>query len=235
MNWKVLLAIFITIGIGVMLLRTEGGMSYATKTFDFLKVKVGNFVASLSGKSAWTGQGEGFRISMVVDKSSFLDQTFDIAGSDLAVTGIVQKSIKIGDVEWNKENAAVELDLKAAKGKFEYTVAGTVSFAGSAQTLIVDNNVITPSGGELKVSFEIVPIKFSIANVSERKITLESAVGSIARLNPDGSIKSTEQLASEHVEISKFIGSLVLEGPNVKMDGVAASVRGLSPQGGFSW
>jgi len=235
MNLKTLIAVFVIVGIGVLLLRTKSGMEFAGNTLDFLKVKVGNFVTGLSS-SSWSGEGAGgFRVLLNVVKDAFAEQSYDLDGSDLSVTGIVEGSVKIGDIDLHKERMAVELKLENAKGKFEYTVAGTVKFAGSAEMATVDGNDYTHTSGKVKVSFEMVPLKFLLTDLAVRKVVLESATGSIARMNADNTIKSTEELSGEKIEITKFVGLLQMEGTNIRLDGLTSSVKGVGPQSSFSW
>jgi|GEM_PF-3165010 len=236
MNLKSLLAIFIIIGIGVILLRTESGMGYATGVVDFLRDRVGNIVSGLFGMAGGGGPVEGaFGLTMTADKNSFLTQSYQLYNSSLSSSGLVQGVIKIGGVDLHKEDMAVRLDLDGTKGAFEYTLAGTLRFDGTVKKIDVDGNYYTSGSGDLKVSFEIVPIEFLVTNLSEKKISLKSAIGSIARLNPDGSIKSTEELAGEQLELYQFAGSLKLAGSNIVLQGSASSVSGTSPKSSFKW
>ena len=121
------------------------------------------------------------------------------------------------------------------KGTFEYTLAGTVKFDGSVDSLEIDGNTYTTDSGSLKVSFEALPIEFTLSGVAQRRIKITSAAGSIERLNTDGSVKSTEDLEAEKLEIAGFEGFIRLEGANIKLQGLAVSVQGTGARSSFSW
>ncbi len=235
MNLKSLIAVFVIIGIGAMLLRTESGMSYTTQALEFLKVRVGNFVAGLTGKDIWSKESGHFRIVLTADKSSFAEQSFQLTNSSLTVSGVVESLLNIGSVELHKRDMSINVEIKGAKGTFEYTSVGTVKFDGTVSSIDVDDNSYTSSKGDLKVSFEIVPVSFALDPLSQKKLVLSSATGSLVRLNEDGSIKSSEELAGEELEINKFYGVLKLEGTNTILDGTAESVKGTGTQSSFSW
>lgn len=236
MNVKSLIAVFIIVGIGVMLLRTESGESYATGVFDFFKIRVGNFVSGLFGAVGyWQADGGGFRIVMNVDRSSFLEQSYQVINSTLTTSGVVEGAIKIGSVQLHKESVTVEISLDESKGTFEYTVAGTVIFEGTANRIVVDGNTYSSPTGDLNVVFEMIPTELTLTDVSQTKIIVDSATGSVVRLNDDGSIKSTEELAAEKIEISKFSGVLRFGSGTVRLDGLATSVKGTGAQSSFNW
>jgi hypothetical protein len=229
MNFKVLLAVFIIIGIAVMLLRTDSGRNYLSS--------VGNFVSGLfAGAGGDAGGSSGpFGMVMIVDRSAFLSQSFRLQNSSLSVLGLIDSAVDIGGVELRKENIEIEMDLDNVKGTLDYTVAGTLRFEGTVDRAIIDGSSYTLSDRELKVSFEIVPINFVVTGLSERKISLSSATGSIARLNTDGSIKSTEELSAERVDIHRFEGFLELDDTDTKLSGRASSVKGTGLQSSFNW
>ena len=230
MNYKTLLAVFIIIAIGVMLLRTDSGRAYLEG--------VGSLFSGLfAGRGIGPGGSGGpFGIMMNVDRTAFLGQELKLQNSSLHAVGLVDSPLVIGGIQLKKSDVDVELNLANAKGLLEYTVAGTLKFEGTVDAIVVDGDTYSPSGNELKVSFEIVPIQFLVTALNERKIMIGSATGSIARLNPDGSIKSLEELAGERIEVYRFTGFLEFqEGNNARLSGIAESVRGSSAQGGFSW
>ena len=231
MNFKTIFAVFVIIGIGVMLLRTDSGRRYMSN--------IGNLFSGLfsAGGSGWVGTGGGgrFEMTMVADRSAFLGQSYQVQNSSVSSAGLIDTPLVVGGVEMRKENIEIELDLSDAKGTFEYTVAGTLRFQGTVSEIGVDDNSYSSPEGSLKVSFELVPTRFILTGLSERKITFGSVTGSIARLNTDGSIKSTEELTSEKVEIYRFEGFVVLDNTTIKMDGSADSVKGTGLQSSFNW
>lgn len=241
MNWRSLLTVFVILGIGFMLLTTESGQKFAVQALDFVKVRVGNFVSGLfSGTFNWnvfgqTPSGEQFLISLSVVKNSFYGQQYSVSNTSLDAGGVCESGVKIGNIALHKGSMECNILAEDMKGTFEYTVAGTVKFSGDVSKLEIDSNSYTSSDGKLKTSFEVLPSDFLLVGLSNRKITIPSATGSIQRLNPEGSIKSTEGLENEQLEISGFVGFIRLEGSNIKLQGLAVSVKGTGAHSSFSW
>jgi len=243
MNWKVLLAVFVIIAIGVLLMQTEGGRTYFGQALDALKVKVGNFFSSAFNAKNIFGQqmpsGEAFQISLNVDKKAFLGQTYDVSNSSIHVSGVCIDSVKIGNILLRKESSDCEIEMQTAEGTLEYTESGTVKFSGTTPELVADKSRFTnPADATekaMKVSFEVLPKNFILAGLVQPKISLISVDGTLERLSSDGSIKSHEELKSENLEIGGFVGYLKLENSNINLQGSAVSVKGTGAHSSFTW
>jgi hypothetical protein len=240
MNWKSLLTVFVILGIGMILLTTERGQKFAGEALSSITSGVGNFVSGLfSGDFDWSfdkmPSGEQFLISLSIAKESFYEQQYKVSNTSLDSTGICESSLKVGDVMLHKESMQCHVVAEDMKGTFEYTIAGTVKFEGDVSSLEVDGNSYTSDGSRLKTSLEMLPSDFKLDGLAERKVTITSATGSINRLGPEGSIKSAEDLDAEQLEISGFVGFIRLEGSNIKLQGLAVSVRGTGAHSSFSW
>lgn len=246
MNWKSLLTIFVILGIGALLLTTESGAKFAGQTLDFAKVKVGNFISGFfSGSFSWglpfsssswkIPSGEQFLIILSVEKGSFYGQQYSVPNTSLSMRAVCDTGIKVNDVMLKTQFIACSIYAEDMKGVFEYTESGTVKFEGEVSSIMVDGSTYTSDSGILKASFELLPFEFELSDLLQRKITIASATGSIQRLNPDGSVKSTEGLDAESLEISGFVGFIKLEGSNIRLQGSAVSVRGAGAHSSFSW
>jgi hypothetical protein len=240
MNWKSLLTVFVILGIGMILLTTESGQKFAGEALSSVTSGVGNFVSGLfSGDFDWSfdkmPSGEQFLISLSIAKESFYEQQYKVSNTSLDATGVCQAALNVGDIMLHKESMQCRVVAEDMKGTFEYTIAGTVKFEGYVSSLEVDGSSYTSDGSRLKTSFEMLPSDFILDGLSERKITIASATGSINRLSQEGSIKSTEDLDAEQLEISGFVGFIRLEGSNIKLQGLAVSVHGTGAHSSFSW
>lgn len=246
MNLKSLLTIFVILGIGALLLTTESGAKFAGQTLDFAKVKVGNFISGLfSGSFSWgvpfsssswkIPSGEQFLIILSVEKGSFYGQQYSVPNTSLSMRAVCDTGIKINDVMLKTQSVECSIYAEDMKGVFEYTASGTVKFEGEVSSIMVDGSTYTSDSSRLKTSFELLPFEFELSDLLQRKITIASATGSIQRLNPDGSTKSTEGLDAESLEISGFVGFIKLDGPNIGLHGSAVSVQGTGAHSSFSW
>lgn len=243
MNWKSLLTVFVILAIGFMLLTTEGGQKFAGQAADFIKVKVGSFASGLFSGGKWQvpftqeplPSGEQFLISYSGTKDSLYGQQFAVYNTSLGAEGICQAMVKIGDVMLKTEAMKCNILTENMRGTFEYTVAGTVKFDGEVSSLEINGNLYTSATDVLKTSFELLPSEFILVGLSQNKITIPSATGTINRITPQGSTKSTEELSSEQLEIGGFVGFIKLENSNIKLQGLAVSVKGTGPHSSFTW
>jgi hypothetical protein len=243
MNWKSLLTVFVILGIGLMLLFTEGGQKFAGQALDFVKLNVGNFVSGLFAGGKWQvpftqeqmPSGEQQLISYSGLKDSFYGQQYTVYNASLDSKGLCQARLKIENVMLKTESLECGISAEDMRGTFEYTIAGTVMFDGEVSNLIVDGSLYNSPTDVLKVSFELLPTEFTLVGLSQNKITIPSATGSINRITQQGSVKSTEELSSEQLEIGGFVGFIKLENSNIKLQGLAVSVKGTGPHSSFMW
>jgi hypothetical protein len=246
MNWKSLLTIFVILSIGTLLLTTESGAEFAGQTLDFAKVKVGNFISGLfSGSFSWSvpfsssswkiPSGEQFLIILSVEKGALYGQQYSVPNTSLSMRAVCDTGIKLNDVMIKPQYIECSIYAEEMKGVFEYTESGTVKFEGEVGSIMVDGSIYTSDSSRLKASFEVMPIEFELSDLLQRKITIDLATGSIERLNPDGSTKSTEGLDAESLEINGFMGLIKLDGSNIRLQGSAVSVQGIGAHSSFSW
>lgn len=246
MNWKALVTVFVIIGIGAMLMTTDGGKKFIGQTFDFVRIGVGNFGSFISGFFSGSGfqlpigpeqmpSGNPFLMSLVTAKESFYGQSYAVYNTSFEAKSLCEYGIRIDDIHVRTEAKECVIEAEEMRGAFEYTTAGTVKFDGEVSRLEIDNNVYTSTGKAIKLSFEVIPKDFVLVGLTQSKVTIASATGRISRLSPQGSIKSTEELYAEKLEISGFVGFIKLEEPNIKLQGTAVSVKGTGASSSFSW
>ena len=246
MNWKSLLTVFVILSIGALLLTTESGTGVIGQMLDFTKVKAGNFVSGFFSGSFSEGvpfssnnwkipSGEQFMIKLSIDKGSIYGQQYSVPNTSLSMRAVCDTGIKVDDVMLKPQSIQCSIYAEDMKGVFEYTATGTVRFEGEVSSIMVDGSTYTSDRSMLKAGFQVLPFEFELSDLPQRKITIASATGSIERLNPDGSTKSTEGLDAESLEISGFVGFIKLEGPNIRLQGSAVSVQGTGAHSSFSW
>ncbi len=248
MNWKSLLLALVIVGIGIMLFSTDAGREFAGRAANFVSVGVGDAVSGFFSRAFnWqlpSGQteiqsGEQFLISISIPKESFYSHQYSVSNTSLNMEGICESGIEVGDIITRTESMECTIAAEHMEGEFEYTVAGVVRFDGDVSSLEVNGNSYTSgessSSGRLKTSFRVLPTGFTLTGLSQKEITISSSTGSIEILTPEGSLKSTIELAGEELEIDGFVGFIKLEDSNIKLQGLVVSLRGTGAHSSFSW
>ena len=240
MKWKSALGIFVILSIGSLLLRTEGGQQYFDQSMTFLKVGVGNVVASTFGPKM--PKGEPFTIDLTAQRESFSGQSYNLQNSIMNIAGVCVDMMKIDSVQIHKGLLECKIISADVKGTLHYTESGTVEFSGTTSEVEVDGETYTSlSVGTnvekpLKISFEIIPKNAVLSDIIQPKVSFESVDGVIEKFNPDGSVKSIEELLHERLEIRGFEGYLRIENSNIiRLEGTAVSVKGTGDYSSFSW
>lgn len=224
MRWKALFTVLLIVVIISLMMTTDLGNKYA----ELLKFKVGDF---LSGMLDFEPRGQ-FQMRLKSNKEALFGRTYSVVNSSFAATGICQGSLVVGNTVLTKEGLRCNVELRNLKGRFEYTVGGSIKADGSASSIIVDDHTFTPSAEDLDVSLEVIPVDgFFLSGFKQRTIETTAVTGSIERFKVDGSTKSTESLESELLTIKDFEGSIELENEELTLTGLASSVSGAN----FDW
>jgi len=240
MNLKAVLAVVIIIAIGVMLTQTDSGKEYFGSSLEFLKAKVGSFMADAFTYGGIFGQkmpeGLTFQMSLTASRQSFFDQNYTVSNTSLAVSGVCVSDVRIGSTLLQKETAECAMEAPAVDGLFEYTAMGSVRFTGEAGELTLDGTKYTAIDGKAQqIAFEVAPLSFSVDKIALPLLTLQATEGTLKRLTADGAVKSSEELAGEKLEIGGFMGFLKLDNSNILLQGSAVFVRGTGEHSSFIW
>jgi len=213
MKWKALLAVIIVLVIAGLLFATDVGQKY----IDFMKKSVGNFVSIIFKKQQ---PGQTFRVELTTNKYPFYGQSYRITNSTFTGSGFYQK-IKVGD--WDvtiKSGKKVGVTINNFNGLFEYTSEGGIKLTGESNQIEIEDRAYS-SERPTKIELEIVPFSFSLNNIAQDRISLQSVSGEIK------TDRGQAPLEKSKLEISFFTGDLMLaEDGNAKLEGVASSIIG---------
>ena len=252
MNWKSLLAIFVILSIGLIVMRTDEGKIYFDMSFDGAKVALGNFAANTfnSGSSGGGGlfgrrmpKGDLFGITLDVNKDAFSEQSYKVGNSSIHVSGVCIDAVEIDSIVVDKGASDCVIDSPETKGTYEFTESGSLVFTGTMYEITVDGQKYAPTPAKedamqkpLKVSFEIMPNSALLTELSVPWIELDVIDGKISRTGSGGTMKSIEELESEQLKIGGFEGYLKVENSNIiSLQGTAVSVAGESEHSSFVW
>lgn len=210
MQWKLLIAALIILGVVAVMAFTEPGRKYT----GFLSKYVGDFVAGIFNP-------EKFAFELRANKEAFYDQSFSFSGSTFAVSG-AYNHVSIDGKVWESKTTK-ELNLNfAGSGKIELTKDGTLVV--SATTSAVDLNDFTAkSDGVMDVNIEIVPSSFTLANLIQGEITLSSATGEIKKTVNNTVL--TAEFTQSNIVVGNFNGSIQMENGTISLIGYATGVK----------
>jgi hypothetical protein len=240
MNLKAVLAVVIIIAIGAMLTQTDSGKEYFGLSLEFLKARVGSFMAGAFTYGGIFGQkmpeGLTFQMSLTASRQSFFGQNYTVSNTSLAVSGVCASDVRIGSTLLQKETAECAMEAPAVDGLFEYTATGNVRFTGEAGELTLDGTKYTAVDGKAQqIAFEVAPLSFTVDKIALPLLTLQATEGTLKRLTADGAVKSSEELTGEKLEIGGFMGFLKLDNSNILLQGSAVFAKGTGEHSSFIW
>jgi len=243
MNWKSLLAIFVILCIGMIVLRTDEGKIYFDTSFDGAKIALGNFASKSFDFGKRMPKGDPFGISADVNKDAFAGQSYKVENSSIHVSGVCADSVSIDSIVVEKGASDCVIDSPETMGTYEFTESGSLVFTGTLYEITVDGQKYarTPADEDatqkpLRVEFEVVPNSALLTELSVPWIELDVIEGKISRTGSGGTMKSIEELESEELRIGGFEGYLKVENSNIiSLQGTAVSVAGESEHSSFVW
>lgn len=214
MHWRAFLALIIVIGIiGLM---TQGDI--AKNLLGGLKV--GGFAKTKEVQ-------EGFSIVLSSEKEAFYGQTYKVSNATFSSEGICQP-IKLNEMTLEK-SLRCHIAIIDLTGQFEYASVGSIKVVGESSSANIDGSIYS-SAVPIKIDLEIIPFNFTLATISENKISLTSVSGDIKRLKND-TLEAITYLDASSLDISNFVGEIKLVNGLVVLTGTATSVEGQN----FSW
>lgn len=245
MNWKALLTAFVIVAIGVLMLSTNAGQRFAGQALELFKVSIGNFASGLVSGGNWQlpfgifggnqmPTGTQFMVVVDIPKEAFNGQKYTVANTTSDLEGLCDSGIKVGELTLKTESMECSIALDEMKGEFEYTTVGTLKFSGDVSKISVNGNSYS-SASRIKTSFEAIPSGFVLVGLVQPKVVIQSATGSLEIRTREGLLKSSTELTGEKLEIGGFIGFIKLEESNIKLQGLAVSVKGIGEHNSFSW
>ena len=238
MNIKAVLAVVVVIGIGLLLMQTDSGRQYFGSGLDFIKVRLSGLAAGAGGLFGQNmPAGLTFQMSLEAPMQGFYDQNYTVTNASLSVSGVCASTIKVGGTILHKEGTDCSIELPYADGLFQITDTGGARYTGTAAAIVVDGTMYTTSdaSGRVQTDFEIMPISFTLGGMAQPLISLPATKGVLHRLASDGTVKSSEFLNGESVQIAGFVGFLKLDNSNIILQGSAVAIRGTGAHSSFVW
>lgn len=209
-HWKLWVSIFLVIGIMGLLFYTNAGR----KTLNFFNI--GRFVETSPTNVQY------FIVELDTNEEAFYSQHYELSNTTFTSSGICQQDIKINDINLNRDVMPCEISLSGLSGSFDYTQSGSVFITGKVTSMKIGDTLY--SGENLKITIEVIPNSFLLADVSEKKLTFPSVTGKISKIRADGNTSMVGFLNANSLDISNFNGLLKLDKNQLILNGMASSV-----------
>jgi hypothetical protein len=217
MNWKLILALFIIVGITGLLLFSEKGR-------DLKDRYLGKYVDILTGYfSKYTGKiipspkvNRTLSIEIKISSSSLKKQEFDLVGSPLSVN-LKYDSVSLGNQNIKLKNAdVIDFNTESMTGTVIFDENNKMTISGSANSIELNGLLFFPPTTDTKLTFNLVgsPSSFSIENFEDDKFTLSDISGTLTL-----SDWSPLTLHNDNLDIYYIKGS-------IKQDGDSISIKG---------
>lgn len=232
MRWKILLTLFIILGITGLLIFTQKGRDFKEKYLDKYIQKVGSFFSGITGK--FIKRPEVNRtLQLTVETDPNLSRGLDFQLEGLSFKGeLIYDSVSVGGQNINiKDDNEIVFRTDAMSGSVSIDDNGKMRISGQAPSIELNNMVFTPKSAEEKVEFYLVgsPVTFSLDNVEKDRLMFSGISGSLR-------LKEWSPLELDHDELDiRFFKGNIEQGKNstvisgraekVTLNGVDLSLR----------
>lgn len=216
-HFKTILAVLLIAGI-------LGMIAYGNAGKNFLEVLKSGKVTDAGGN-----QGKNFGISLTTAATSLYGKSFSITSSPFSVDGVCS-IVQVGGINIEPSETRCSAIAENFTGKFDYTAFGSVVFTGAVDSLKFDLSKYS-AGSPLSIQLELIPTRLSVAGIISDKLSITAPSGKIDRYGSDGSLKGSEALGQNPIDINNLLANVALSNGELKITGTANSVK----SDDFSW
>ena len=180
MNWKIILALFIIVGITGLLLFSEKGR-------DFKDRYLGKYIQTLTGYfSRYTGKiitppkvNRTLSVNIKVSSSGLKGQEFILSGNPFKIK-LKYDSVSIGSQNIKlKDSDVIYFNTESMTGIVTFDQDSKMIVSGNAGLVELNGLIFSPPINDKTVNFNLVgfPSSFSIANFEVDKLVLSDISG----------------------------------------------------------
>lgn len=218
MNWKLMLALFIIVGVTGLLLFSEKGSGLKNK-----------YIQTISGYfSKYTGKiipkkdvNRTLPIEIKFSYSSLKGQEFALTGNKFSVN-LKYDSASLGNQNIKLKNAdTIDFNTENMAGKVTFDENNKMIVTGSADSVELNGLLFSPPAANTKLSFNLVgsPSSFSIENFENDNLLLSNISGTLTL-----SDWSPLALHNDNLNIHYIKGSIKQDGDSVSIVGTVESI-----------
>ena len=225
MHLKVLLALFIIIGIASLLIFSESGRNFREKYLDKYTKSIGSYVDVIRSKFIKTPPiNRTLELSIKTNSSSLRNEEFKVKSFEGT---LIYSSISIGGQKISmREEKEVDFNCKNMVGSVYIDNVGKMRISGHASSVELNGMVFSPKNGEKSIEFNLIgtPKSFSLNDVEKDRLTLSRASGYLMLKG-----LSPLMLENDNLNILHFKGSIEQADDSLTINGKAerANLNGI--------
>ncbi len=222
MQWKVLLALVIVVGITGFLLFSKKGVEFKEKYLGKYLTTIGSYLRGITGKFTPTSVNRTLEFKITTSQESFKDVYFDFKEKPFEGT-LKYDSVSIGGQSISiKDNDEIDFRVESMSGDVSINENGKMTVSGSSLSVELNDIIFVPRAGEEKVEFQLsgMPVSYSLSDVENYEMSFTGISGSL-RLSDWSPLKLDE----DDLNIVYFKGEISQEDDSVRISGMAEKVR----------
>lgn len=222
MNWKVLLALFIIVGITGLLMFTERGRDFKERYLDKYIQRVGSFLRGITGGVIMPEVNRTLQFTVETDPSSLRGIDFQLDG--LPFEGeLTYEAVSVGGQNINlKDEEEIDFTTDAMSGSVSVDDDGVMRISGQASSIELNGMVFTSKSEEEKVEFYLAgsPVAFSLEGIEKDGLLFSEVSGSLK-------LKGWQplELEDDELDIRFFKGNVEQEKDQLIISGKAEKAR----------
>ena len=152
MQWKVLLALVIVVGITGFLLFSKKGVEFKEKYLGKYLTTIGSYLRGITGKFTPTSVNRTLEFKITTSQESFKDVYFDFKEKPFEGT-LKYDSVSIGGQSISvKDNDEIDFRVESMSGDVSINENGKMTVSGSSLSVELNDIIFVPRAGEEKVS-----------------------------------------------------------------------------------
>ena len=223
MRGKLVLAVFLILGIIFLLFFTKQGTFFVNFLKDKIPGTFSSFLAFIQKPS-----GKYFSFLLELNKNSLVGEFEAINSTFFARTE--EMKIFVNGMPINIPKDSI---LRIEDGQGSFTFSEKIKVKLNAKKIYVNEITFGPS--DLKIEFEISASRFVIGGIKKDLISFSGLSGKLQQLAEDGSIIQTLNLENEEVKIENFFGTVKFEKDLAYLQGYATKIYGKIKGVNFEW
>jgi len=224
MNWKIILALFIIIGITGLLIFSEKGSSFREKYLDKYIKTVGSFFSGITSKFKFTKPypNNTFEFSLTANSDILKGQNFDLTSVNFDGT-LEYNSIIINNQNINmKEEKNIDLKTNNMVGTVSIDSNNLITILGQSAYVELNGLIFSPKDGEKVIDFSVSgkPVKYVMSNVYKENIVFTGTSG-LLKLKD----LSPMALKNDNLILKNFLGEISQDKDSLTMIGKIEKAR----------
>ena len=223
MNWKLLLAVIIAIGITGLLLFSKNGEELKEGNLGRYITTIGSYLRRVTGEiTSTTSVNRTLSLKITTTKTALKNLNFNLEGKSFEGK-LKYDSVLVGGQNIKaKSSDEINIKIENINGILSFDENGKMKISGTSATIEVSDIIFVPETGEEKVEFDLIgtPITYSLKDIEKDELTFTEIYGllNLADWSP-------LSLVNDNLDVIYFKGEITQDNDAVTISGMAERVR----------